>query len=113
MVSSHNFEPKSLERDFNFNRNYLRTFAFFQRTILDEYGESHYDALNHPHLYFQMLILTAQFEPAIEFLTRVARYKVHGVHMGIALHEMYMLLGPRDVGSPLSIPKHKPHSLRR
>lgn len=69
---------------------------------MDEYGETHYDALNHPHLYFQMLILTAQFEAAIEFLTRVARYKVHGVHMGIALHELYMLLGPRDVSSPLS-----------
>lgn len=49
-----------------------------------------------------MLILTAQFEAAIEFLSRIARYKVHAVHMGIALHELYMLLGPRDVSSPLS-----------
>lgn len=72
-----------------------------QRTILDEYGETHYDALNQPHLYFQMLMLTAQFEAAVEFLTRVERYRVHGVHMGIALHEMYMLLGPRDVNAPL------------
>lgn len=69
---------------------------------MDEYGESHYDAFNHPHLYFQMLILTAQFEAAVEFLTRISRYYVHAVHMGIALHEMYMFLPPRDVGSPLS-----------
>lgn len=49
-----------------------------------------------------MLILTAQFEAAVEFLTRIARYKVHAVHMGIALHEMYILFGPRDISSPLS-----------
>lgn len=72
-----------------------------QRTIIDEYGESHYDAFNQPHLYFQVLTLTGQFEAAIEFLTRVERYKVHGVHMAIALHELYMLAGPRDVAAPL------------
>lgn len=77
-------------------------FFFLQRTIIDEYGENHYDALNNPHLYFQMLILTAQFEAAVEFLTRIARYKVHAVHMGIALHEMYIIFGPRDISSPLS-----------
>lgn len=48
-----------------------------------------------------MLVLTSQFESAVEFLTRIARYNVHAVHMGIALHEMYMLLGPRDVSTPL------------
>lgn len=74
---------------------------FLQRTIIDDYGETHYNALNHPHLYFQVLALTAQFEAAVEFLTRIERYKVHGVHIAIALHELYMLAGPKDVSSPL------------
>nr|XP_022911673.1 nuclear pore complex protein Nup93-like [Onthophagus taurus] len=72
-----------------------------QRTIIDDYGEAHYDALNQPHLYFQVLMLTGQFEAAIEFLARIERYKVHAVHMAIALNEIYLLAGPSDYSSPL------------
>ncbi|XP_017780537.1 PREDICTED: nuclear pore complex protein Nup93-like [Nicrophorus vespilloides] len=73
----------------------------FQRTIIEEYGESHYDAMHQPHLYFQVLALTGQFEAAIEFLSRIERYKVHAVHMAIALNELYILAGPSDYSSPL------------
>lgn len=72
-----------------------------QRIILEEYGETHYNALNQPHLYFQMLALTGQFEAAFEFLSRTEKYKVHGFHMAVALNELYMLGGPNDVSSPL------------
>lgn len=69
---------------------------------MEECGESHYDAFNQPHLYFQVLTLTGQFEAAIEFLSRVPKYKVHAVHMAIALNELYLLGGPQDTSAPLS-----------
>lgn len=64
-------------------------------------GETHYQAHKQPHLYFQVLALTGQFEAAIEFLSRIERYRVHAVHMAIALNEIYLLALPRDVQSPL------------
>ncbi|RZB77466.1 nuclear pore complex protein Nup93 [Asbolus verrucosus] len=76
-------------------------YADLQRMILEEYGETHYDAMNQPHLYFQVLALTGQFEAAIEFLPRTERYKVHAVHMAIALNELYLLAGSRDSTAPL------------
>ncbi|CAH0556800.1 unnamed protein product [Brassicogethes aeneus] len=76
-------------------------YADLQYTILEEYGESHYDAFNQPHLYFQVLALTGQFEAAIEFLSRIDKYRVHSVHMAIALNELYSLGGPQDTGAPL------------
>ncbi|KAK9872915.1 hypothetical protein WA026_020267 [Henosepilachna vigintioctopunctata] len=85
-----------------------------QRTILEDYGESHYDAYNQPHLYFQVLLLTGQFEAALEFLARIERYKVHSVHMAIALKELYMLGGPFDPSAPLiSIDPMDPKPARR
>lgn len=77
------------------------TYGDLQTTILEYYGESHYQAHKQPHLYFQVLALTGQFEAAIEFLSRVDRYRVHAVHMAIALNEVYLLALPRDVQSPL------------
>ncbi|KAJ8985830.1 hypothetical protein NQ317_012071 [Molorchus minor] len=72
-----------------------------QYLILEEYGESHYDAFNQPHLYFQVLALTGQFEAAFEFLSRIEKFRVHSVHMAIALNEMYIMAGPLDTGAPL------------
>ncbi|XP_056638972.1 nuclear pore complex protein Nup93-1 [Diorhabda sublineata] len=72
-----------------------------QHTILEEYGENHYNAFNQPHLYFQMLALTGQFEAAFEFLSRTEKYKVHSFHMALALNELYMLGGPEDMSAPL------------
>ncbi|KRT79461.1 hypothetical protein AMK59_8427, partial [Oryctes borbonicus] len=85
-----------------------------QKTIIDEYGETHYDAINQPHLYFQVLVLTGQFEAAFEFLSRIERYRVHAVHMAIALNEIYLLAGPSDCASPLlSIDPADPKPFRR
>lgn len=70
-------------------------------TILEEYGESHYDAQNQPHLYFQVLALTGQFEAAIEFLARIERYRIHAVHIAISLKELYILSGPKNFSTPL------------
>ncbi|KAG5887107.1 hypothetical protein JTB14_000740 [Gonioctena quinquepunctata] len=72
-----------------------------QRLISEEYGETHYDAFNQQHLYFQVLALTGQFEAAFEFLSRTEKFRVHAVHMAIALNELYLLGGPQDSNSPL------------
>ena len=42
----------------------------FQRDLLEEYGEAHFQADQSPLLYFNVLFLTGQFEAAIEFLAR-------------------------------------------
>lgn len=49
----------------------------------------------------QVLALTGQFEPAIEFLSRFERFRTHAVHIAIALNELFILGGPRNVQEPL------------
>lgn len=90
------------------------TYSDLQKMILEEYGETHYKAYEQPMVYFQVLALTGQFEPAIEFLSRVPRYQVHGVHMALALNELYLLGTPRNVQAPLlSVDTEDPIPLRR
>lgn len=86
----------------DYNKDDCIKYSELQQIILEEYGETHYDAFNQPHLYFQVLALTGQFEAAIEFLARVERFKVHAVHMAVALNELYLLAGPHDTCAPLS-----------
>ncbi|CAH2067266.1 unnamed protein product, partial [Iphiclides podalirius] len=90
------------------------TYSDLQKLILEEYGETHYHAYEKPLVYFQVLTLTGQFEPAIEFLSRIPRYQVHSVHMALALHDVYMLGTPRNVQAPLlSVDTDDPSPLRR
>ncbi|XP_013134005.1 PREDICTED: nuclear pore complex protein Nup93-like [Papilio polytes] len=90
------------------------TYSDLQKLILEEYGETHYHAYEKPLVYFQVLMLTGQFEPALEFLSRIPRYQVHGVHMALALHDVYMLGTPRNVQAPLlSVDTDDPNPLRR
>uniref|UniRef100_S4PXX0 Nuclear pore protein n=1 Tax=Pararge aegeria TaxID=116150 RepID=S4PXX0_9NEOP len=98
------------------SNNESETFSYsdLQKMILEEYGETHYHAYEKPLVYFQVLTLTGQFEPAIEFLSRIPRYQVHGVHMALALHDVYMLGTPRNVQAPLlSVDTDDPVPLRR
>jgi len=64
-------------------------------------GESHYNAQDQPHVYFQVLVLTGQFEAAIEFLARIEKLRVHAVHIAIALNEHHLLGVPSNVQAPL------------
>ncbi|KAL0895007.1 hypothetical protein ABMA27_013478 [Loxostege sticticalis] len=90
------------------------SYSDLQKLILEEYGETHYHAYEKPLVYFQVLTLTGQFEPAIEFLSRIPRYQVHGVHMALALHDVYLLGTPRNVQAPLlSVDTDDPTPLRR
>lgn len=77
------------------------TYSALQTIILEKYGEKHFNANEQPHLYFQVLALTGQFEPAIEFLARFDRYRTHAVHIALALNELFMLGLPRNVQQPL------------
>lgn len=69
--------------------------------IYEDYGEAHFSANEQPHLYFQLLALTGQFEAALEFLSRFERYRTHAVHMALALSEIYLLGGPRNIQASL------------
>lgn len=77
------------------------TYMSLQTTILEKYGEKHFNASEQQHLYFQVLALTGQFEAAIEFLSRSEQYRTHAVHMALALNELYLIAGPRNVQEPL------------
>ncbi|XP_066595874.1 nuclear pore complex protein Nup93-like [Prorops nasuta] len=79
------------------------TLDALQRTILEIYGESYYNAHEQPLLYFSLLILTGQFESAIEFLARGAgtRHLPHAVHLAAALHEHNLLAVSQSVLAPL------------
>lgn len=77
------------------------TYSGLQSMILDKYGEKHYNAAEQPHLYAQVLLLTGQFEAAIEFLSRTEKYRTHAVHIALALHELHLLGGPRNIQEPL------------
>uniref|UniRef100_A0A336LSA7 Nuclear pore protein n=1 Tax=Culicoides sonorensis TaxID=179676 RepID=A0A336LSA7_CULSO len=77
------------------------TLASLQNLILEQYGETHYNAMEQPHLYFQLLALTGQFEAAIEFLFRTEKYRIHAVHIAIALNELHVLGCPRNIQEPL------------
>lgn len=79
----------------------LLTYSGLQYMIYEEYGEAHFNAAEQPHLYFQLLALTGQFEAAIEFLSRFDRYRTHAVHIALALSELFMLAGPRNVQASL------------
>lgn len=77
------------------------TYSALQYMIYEEYGEAHFNATEQPHIYFQLLALTGQFEAAIEFLSRFERYRTHAVHIALALNELFMLAGPRNIQAPL------------
>lgn len=67
------------------------TLAQLQRQLLEEYGEEHFNAHQQPYLYFQVLLLTSQFEAAIDFLWRMEQLKIHAVHFAIALYDQNLI----------------------
>ncbi|XP_077993570.1 nuclear pore complex protein Nup93-like [Glandiceps talaboti] len=73
----------------------------FQRVLLEEFGETHFSAYQHPFLYFKVLFLTAQFEAAIEFLSRIDKLRSHAVHVATVLYEMNLLARPTNIQAQL------------
>uniref|UniRef100_A0A1X7VWE9 Nuclear pore protein n=1 Tax=Amphimedon queenslandica TaxID=400682 RepID=A0A1X7VWE9_AMPQE len=86
-------------------------FSSLQHLLLKDYGESHFDAQRNPHLYFQVLLLTVQFEAAIEFLSRIDSLRCHAVHFALALHDQNLLHPCESFNSPLL--KDEPNGIAR
>lgn len=92
----------------------ILTYSGLQTMILEQYGEKHFNAAEQPHLYFQVLALTGQFEAGIEFLARTEKYRTHAVHIALALNEGFFISGPRNVQEPLlSVDIEDPQPMRR
>jgi len=66
-------------------------FTDFQTKLSVDYGENYFVKNRNPFTYLQVLLLTAQFELAVEFLLKYETMIVHGVHMAIALYEKKLL----------------------
>ncbi|EDS25850.1 nuclear pore complex protein Nup93 [Culex quinquefasciatus] len=90
------------------------TYSGLQAVILEQYGERHFNATEQPHLYYQVLALTGQFEAGIEFLSRFDKFRAHAVHIALALSELHMIGGPRNLQEPLlSVDIEDPQPMRR
>ncbi|KAI0235619.1 Nuclear pore complex protein Nup93 [Lamellibrachia satsuma] len=90
------------------------TLPQFQVMLLEEHGESHFNAYQQPFLYFEVLLLTAQFEAAIEFMSRIESMRCHAVHVALAFYELHYLLLPSSSHSKLlSREGSDPEPLRR
>ncbi|XP_052817034.1 nuclear pore complex protein Nup93-like [Mya arenaria] len=86
------------------------TLQKLQTMLYEDYGESHFNGYQQPFLYFQVLLLTAQFEAAIEFMSRIERLRCHAVHVAIVLYSLNLLqcsqntqaqLLSKDPGDPI------------
>ncbi|XP_022208984.2 nuclear pore complex protein Nup93-1 [Drosophila obscura] len=86
------------DREYNIEQ---LTYSGLQRLILEKYGENYFNAREKVPLYFTVLVLTGQFESAIEFLARTEANRPHAVHMAIALNEIHMLGTPSSIHQPL------------
>ncbi|XP_052062169.1 nuclear pore complex protein Nup93-like [Mytilus californianus] len=72
------------------------TLKKLQCLLYEEFGENYFSGYQQPFLYFQVLILTAQFEAAIEFISRIDKLLCHAVHVALVLYESNMLLLPQS-----------------
>ena len=61
----------------------------------------HFKAYDNPWTYFTVLFLTAQFEAALEFLSRIEQHRTHAVHVALALNENKFLNLPQDIREPI------------
>jgi nuclear pore complex protein Nup93 len=67
-----------------------------QRLIL-RYGPDHFNSKSrNPLLYFQVLLMTQQFERAVDYLVGVEEYQVEAVHMALTLYYYGALLTPES-----------------
>nr|KAG5713038.1 hypothetical protein BaRGS_021832 [Batillaria attramentaria] len=90
------------------------TLENLQKLLYEDYGENHFQAYQQPMLYTQVLVLTGQFEAAIEFLSRVEHLRHHAVHMALVLFESNLLFLPPSCQAPLlSQEQGDPPCLRR
>lgn len=87
--------------------------AALQRLMSEDYGETHFNAYEQPMLYFQVLLLTGQWEAAFEFLFRIDRLRAHSVHMTLAMYESGLLLLPQGIQAPLLTPAAQQNTMAK
>jgi len=91
-----------------------QTYSEFQCKMSIEYGESYFTKARNPFPYLQVLLLTAQFELAVEFLLKFDNMVVHAVHMAIALYEKNLLNLTKSATAQLSFSEASdPKSVKR
>jgi nuclear pore complex protein Nup93 len=84
----------------------IQTYQEFQIKMSQEYGEKYFNKnQQNPYSYLQVLILTSQFELAIEYLLKYEQMIVHAVHMAIALYEKNLLVLTRTPSNAQIISK--------
>ncbi|ESO86520.1 hypothetical protein LOTGIDRAFT_179365 [Lottia gigantea] len=93
-LSQIQFEPDETGQD-QFTLQKLQTLLY------EDFGENHFNGYQQPFMYFQVLVLTSQFEAAIEFLSRLERLRCHAVHVALVLFELKLLLLPNNSQSQL------------
>eukprot|EP00029_Vermamoeba_vermiformis_P006383 TRINITY_DN2483_c0_g1_i2.p1 TRINITY_DN2483_c0_g1~~TRINITY_DN2483_c0_g1_i2.p1 ORF type:complete len:833 (-),score=260.37 TRINITY_DN2483_c0_g1_i2:26-2524(-) len=72
------------------------------QSLLREYGPAHFNKDGqHPLLYFQILLLTQQFEVAIQYLESTGQFFVENLHFAHCLYYYGILRQPPTVASPL------------
>ncbi|KAL4234656.1 Nucleoporin nup93 [Mactra antiquata] len=74
------------------DRSDVLTLQKLQSMMYEDFGEAHFNGYQQPFLYFQVLVLTAQFEAAIEFMSRIEILRCHAVHVALVLYQMKLLL---------------------
>lgn len=91
----------------------ILTLQKLQTMLYEDYGESHFNGYQQPFLYFQVLVLTAQFEAAIDFMSRIERLRCHAVHVALVLYEARLLLCSQSTQAQLLNKDPDPSPLRR
>ena len=76
-----------------------QVFANLQRLMSETYGESYFQADSEPWKYFRILLLTGQFEKAIEFLR--GHDAVLAVHFAVPLVYYGILNMAQDINTPM------------
>lgn len=104
------FEP--VDRHTHTNAlNDRMSLSYFQKLLFKDYGESHFNAVQNPHLYFQILLLSLQFEAAISFLSQNESLRSHAVHFALALHDLELLNLTKSFHSNLFV--EEPNGIQR
>lgn len=89
------------------------TLQHLQVLLLEDYGEAYFNATENPLLYFQVLMLSAQFEAAIEFLSRIDAYRSHAIHFAIVMYLRKVLILPETVQAQLLTKDSSDPGIRR
>ncbi|CAF4696228.1 unnamed protein product, partial [Rotaria magnacalcarata] len=79
----------------------LMTLNKLQKLVYNEGNENRSSFNEKPVQYAMCLLLTGQFETAIDLLNQIEQFRCHAVHIGIYLHECRLLSTASKSDSPM------------